>query len=81
MLLLLLLKRSIYLYTRGGNYARRRRDRAIESQEDSEDRQREKTEISEKKELEVHDRSYSRGSISMSQSDSNHMDTVSGTML
>eukprot|EP00800_Vazella_pourtalesii_P023900 TRINITY_DN994_c0_g1_i3.p1 TRINITY_DN994_c0_g1~~TRINITY_DN994_c0_g1_i3.p1 ORF type:complete len:592 (+),score=177.37 TRINITY_DN994_c0_g1_i3:358-2133(+) len=64
-------------YYKGGNYARRRRDRAIESQEDSEDRQREKTEISEKKELEVHDRSYSRGSISMSQSDSNHMDTDS----
>ena len=44
------------------------------------DRER-KLKLSEKKELEVHDRSYSRGSISMSQSDSNHMDTVSGTML
>ena len=66
-----------YLHRRGGNYARRRRDRAIESQEDSEDRLREKSETTEMKELQDQDRSYSRGSISMSQSDSNHMDTVS----
>ena len=57
---------------RGGNYARRRRDRAIESQEDLEDRVREKDEATEQQELQLQGRSYSpRDSDSASHSDSN----------